>query len=207
MRDDSGFHHLPGFLSADEQQALLGIAREVVRAAPLLRPRMVIAGQVLPFKLTLTNAGPWGWWADEAGFRYVDAHPVTGRPWPPIPQLLLRLAERALDACGLPIMGVENCLLNHYAAGESLGQHQDNTEQDLDAPIVSLSIGADALFLLGGPQRSDPPREYVLRSGDLVIQSGPARRAFHGIKKLYPTMGNTLKDGGRLNFTLRKVWR
>ena len=202
-----GFHHVPGFLSQEEVQGLVVIARDICREAPLLRPCMVIGGNVIPFRLTLTNAGQWGWWSDEHGFRYVEAHPRTGRRWPAIAPLLLDLGERALRAVRLSPMPIENCLLNHYAEGESLGQHQDRSEEDLNAPIISLSVGADALFLLGGPDRRDPTREYVLRSGDLVVQAGPSRRWFHGIKKLYPTMGNPLRGGGRLNFTLRKVAR
>lgn len=203
----TGFYHVPGFLSADEQTALIDAARDICREAPLLRPRMVIGGKPLDFKLTLTNAGPWGWWSDEKGFRYVDVHPETGKPFPAIPLFILDLGARALERCGLPPMSVENCLINHYAEGESLGPHVDKTEDDHEAPIISLSVGAEALFLLGGPNRQDPTKEYILRSGDLAIQSGPSRMWFHGIKKIYPTLGNPLRDGGRLNFTLRKVRR
>ncbi|MBI4020705.1 MAG: alpha-ketoglutarate-dependent dioxygenase AlkB [Candidatus Aenigmarchaeota archaeon] len=189
----------------NEIHALLDAARSICLEAPLLRPRMTIGGKVIDFKLTLTNAGPLGWWSDERGFRYVDRHPVTEMPFPPIPEIILDIGKRALARCELPPMRIENCLINHYAEGESLGQHQDRTEEDLDAPILSLSVGADALFLLGGMDRKNPTRKYLLRSGDLVIQSGPSRRAFHGIKQIYPTIGNPLRDRGRLNFTLRKV--
>ena len=202
---DTGLHHVPGFLTLAEQSALIEIARTICQEAPLLRPCMRIAGRTLPFKLTLTNCGPWGWWSDERGFRYVDKHPKTGRPFPPIPDLLLELAEKALARCGLPPMRVDNCLINHYAEGESLGPHRDRTEDDMEAPIISLSVGAEALFQMGGPNRNDPTTDHTLRSGDLLIQSGPSRGYFHGIKRICPTMDNPLRDGSRLNFTLRKV--
>ena len=200
-----GFHHISGFLLTEEISALIDAARAICQVAPLLRPRMVIGGKIIDFKLTLTNAGPYGWWSDERGFRYIERHPITDMPFPPIPTFILEIGRRALERCELPPMMIENCLINHYAEGESLGQHQDKTEEDRDAPILSLSVGADALFLLGGMDRKDKAKEYLLRSGDLAIQSGHSRRVFHGIKKIYPTIGNPLRDGGRLNFTLRKV--
>jgi len=43
------------------------------------------------------------------------------------------------------------------------------------------SIGSAAIFLLGGPTRDAEPTPILLRSGDVVIMSGPeCRRAYHG---------------------------
>lgn len=196
----SGFFHAPGFLSFAEQNELLEIARSVCADAPLRRPSLP-SGQ--PLRLTLTNCGALGWWADRDGYRYVERHPTTGRKWPAIPQRLLDLAERALALVDLPLMRIDNCLINHYAEGESLGQHIDRTEEDKRAPIVSLSIGADARFLLEEPE--GPKHRFDLRSGDLVVQSGRSRGWLHGIEKILPAMPNICRDGGRINFTLRKV--
>ncbi len=197
----SGFFHVPGFLSAVEQAELLDIAREVCAEAPLRRPRLPNG---TPLKLTLTNCGPWGWWADpDGGYRYIDRHPSTGKPWPLIPVELSALAVRALFDVGLPAMRIDNCLINHYGEGESLGMHIDRTEKDLRAPIISLSIGADAEFIL---QDSEGGKHVtIIGSGDLVVQSGRSRGWLHGIKRVLPTMPNLCRDGGRLNFTMRKV--
>ena len=196
----NGFFHVPAFFQPPEQEALLEIARTVCAAAPLRRPTLTNG---TPLKLTLTNCGPWGWWADKDGYRYVERHPTSGKAWPGIPGALLRLADRALESCGLEVMRVDNCLINHYAEGESLGMHIDRTEQDKRAPIVSLSIGADAEFILQDPDGAKT--SYIIRSGDLVVQSGRSRGWLHGIKRIMPTMPNICKDGGRINFTLRKV--
>jgi hypothetical protein len=43
------------------------------------------------------------------------------------------------------------------------------------------SIGSAAIFLLGGTTRDVEPTPILLRSGDVVIMSGPeCRRAYHG---------------------------
>lgn len=197
----SGFFHVPGFLSGIVQGELLEVARAICAEAPLARPALP-NGQ--PLRLTLTNCGALGWWSDgQGGYRYTGTHPKTGRAWPRIPQCLLDLADSALATVGLPSMRVDNCLINHYTQDESLGMHIDRTEQDRAAPIISLSIGAEAEFVL---QDDDGAKHStVLRSGDLVMQSGRSRGWLHGIKRVMPTMPNPCRDGGRINFTLRKV--
>lgn len=197
----SGFCHVPGFLSAVVQTELLDAARSICADAPLARPELP-NGQ--PLRLTLTNCGALGWWSDgQGGYRYTERHPRTGKAWPPIPQCLLDLAESALATVGLPPMRIDNCLINHYAQDESLGLHVDRTEQDKTAPIISMSIGAEAEFIL---QDADGVKHStILRSGDLAVQSGRSRGWLHGIKRVMPTMPNTCRDGGRINFTLRKV--
>ena len=44
----------------------------------------------------------------------------------------------------------EAALVNYYAVGDSLGGHSDDVEADLSKPIVSISLGCDAVFLQGG---------------------------------------------------------
>jgi alkylated DNA repair protein alkB family protein 1 len=44
-------------------------------------------------------------------------------------------------------------LVNYYREGETLGGHIDDVERDQDAPIVALSLGCPAIFLLGGALR------------------------------------------------------
>jgi len=196
----SGFFHAPGFLSLDEQKELLELARGIHEVAPLRLPTLTNG---TPLKLTLTNCGALGWWADRLGYRYVERQPGSDEPWPPIPDRLLALSARALELVALPEMRIDNCLINRYREGGSLGMHVDRTEQDRRAPIISLSIGADAEFIL--QDANDQKHVSILRSGDLVVQSGRSRGWLHGIKRIMPTMPNLCRDGGRLNFTLRKV--
>lgn len=197
----TGFFHVPAFLSQQEQVDLLVLAREVCGDAPLRRPSLP-NGQ--PLRLTLTNCGALGWWSDkDGGYRYIDRHPTTGKKWPAIPQPLLDLAAEALELVALPPMRVDNCLINRYAPGESLGMHVDKTEHDRAAPIISFSVGADAEFVL--QDADDVKHPLALSSGDLAVQSGRSRGWLHGIKRIMPTLPNPCRDGGRINFTLRKV--
>ena len=57
----------------------------------------------------------------------------------------------------------------------------------MTAPLISLSIGLSAIFLLGGLSREDDPiRAILVKSGDLSILSGPSRLLFHGVPKILP---------------------
>ena len=62
--------------------------------------------------------------------------------------------------------------------------HQDKSEINTVAPLVSISIGLDAVFLFGTETREDKPLALYLQSGDVVIMSGPARKCFHGVPRV-----------------------
>ncbi|KAL2911410.1 hypothetical protein HK105_209138 [Polyrhizophydium stewartii] len=86
-------------------------------------------------------------------------------------------------------------IVNFHHPGDTLTAHQDRSEIDMDAPLVSLSIGLDAVFLFGTESRDDKPVALRLRSGDVVVMAGPARRAFHGVPLVLPdTCPEYLRD-------------
>jgi alkylated DNA repair protein (DNA oxidative demethylase) len=199
---------LPGFLhrplwSADEQHAAVAAIRAVSEAAPFYTPTMPRTGK--PFSVRMTNCGSLGWVSDRDGYRYQPAHPVTGEPWPAIPSMILAVWEAVAGYPHPP----EACLVNHYAPGAKLGLHQDADEQDFDAPVVSLSLGDDCRFRIGGATRGGPTRALRLLSGDIVVLGGASRLAFHGVDRIYPGTSTLLRDwfpeGGRINLTLRRV--
>ncbi len=195
-----GFRHLPGHFGRAQQTALLRNLREIVEAAPLYSPAMPRTGKLLSVRMT--NCGSLGWLTDrDGGYRYQAAHPETGLPWPPIPVMLLDLWKAVADYPFAP----EACLVNYYGAGTKLGSHRDEDEQDKAAPVVSLSLGDDAIFHVGGPKRGDPKERIVLRSGDVVILGGAARLAYHGIDRILSGTSDLLPEGGRINLTLRRV--
>jgi alkylated DNA repair protein (DNA oxidative demethylase) len=190
----------PGYLDRAAQEALLAAIRAVIAEAPLYTARMPKSGK--PMSVRMTNCGPLGWYSDaEGGYRYQPVHPDTGRPWPPIPGILLRAWD---ELAGYP-RPPQACLINHYGAEARMGLHQDRDEQDFAAPVVSLSLGDTGLFRVGGIRRGDPTRSFRLASGDAVVLAGPARLAFHGIDRVLPATSTLLPEGGRFNLTLRRV--
>jgi alkylated DNA repair protein (DNA oxidative demethylase) len=68
---------------------------------------------------------------------------------------------------------------------------------------VSVSLGDEALFRIGNEARGGRTESLWLRSGDVVVLGGPARLLHHGIDRVKPGTSTLLKDGGRLNLTLR----
>ncbi|MFD1705053.1 alpha-ketoglutarate-dependent dioxygenase AlkB [Methylopila henanensis] len=191
----------PGHLSPEEQSALLATLRAALAEAPLFTPTMPRTGK--PFSVRMSNLGPLGWVSDRNGYRYQATHPVTGRPWPPIPERLLT----AWDEIGGYRLPPDACLLNWYEPGARMGLHQDRDEQDLDAPVVSLSLGDEAVFRIGGLKRGDPTRSFRLASGDGMALIGDSRLAFHGVDRILPGTSALLRTPGRINLTLRRVRR
>lgn len=80
-------------------------------------------------------------------------------------------------------------IVNFYQPDDTLTGHVDRSEKNMTAPLISLSIGLSAIFLLGGLSREDDPvRAIHVRSGDLSILSGPSRLLFHGVPKILPEL-------------------
>ena len=182
------------------QREILALVRAVIKCAPLFVPRMPGSGRA--FSVRMTNCGELGWMSDElGGYRYQAHHPETGKPWPEIPQQLLDI----WFAAGGYSVPPEACLINYYADGAKMGLHKDADEDDMGAPVVSLSLGNAALFRIGGPTRRSPTSSLRLASGDVIVLGGEARQVYHGVDRTYPDSSQLLSEGGRFNLTLRRV--
>ncbi len=178
---------------------MVSAVRKAVRAAPLYTPTMPRTGK--PWTVRMTNCGPLGWVSDRSGYRYQPTHPDTGRPWPAIPQMLLDLWDETTGYKAPP----ECCLVNFYTDKARMGLHRDEDEQALDAPVLSVSLGDTATFRLGGLERKSKTQSFKLHSGDVLLIGGDNRLAYHGIDRVFPGTSTLLKDGGRINLTLRRV--
>jgi alkylated DNA repair protein (DNA oxidative demethylase) len=189
----------PGYLPPERQQAVLAAVRAVLAEAPLFAPTMPRTAK--PFSVRMSNCGPLGWVSDAAGYRYQATHPETGRPWPPIPEPIAAIWRELLPDAPAP----EACLINHYASGAKMGLHQDRDERALGAPVLSISLGDEARFRLGGVSRNAPTRSFPLRSGDVFSFGGESRLAFHGVDRVLAGTSTLLAEGGRFNLTLRRV--
>ncbi|HUJ02762.1 MAG TPA: alpha-ketoglutarate-dependent dioxygenase AlkB [Rhizomicrobium sp.] len=189
----------PAAFDAAAQKTLVAEIFEKIAAAPFYRPTMPKSGA--PFSVEETNLGSLGWVSDLRGYRYEPRHPVTGEPWPALPQMLLDLWNRTTHYREEP----ECCLVNLYRGTAKMGLHQDRDEEALDAPVLSVSLGDDALFRIGGKRRKGATRCLKLGSGDVLMFGGPARLAFHGIDRVLSGTSQLIPGGGRINLTLRRV--
>jgi DNA oxidative demethylase len=195
----SGLRLHPGYVDRGGQAELLAALRLIFAAAPLYTPRMPKSGR--PFTVRMTNCGSLGWVSDENGYRYRPTHPETGQPWPAMPPSLLAIWQALAQYPQPP----ESCLINFYSPSAKMGLHQDRDEADFAAPVISISLGDDCLFRVGGSKRGEPTRPFRLSSGDVVVLGGDARLAFHGVDRIYPGTSRLLPEGGRINLTLRRV--
>lgn len=196
----AGFRHFPGHLDRRAQEHLLADIRQVIAAAPLYAPAMPRTGKLLSVRMT--NCGGLGWLTDQAGgYRYQATHPITAKPWPPMPVRLLDLWRALANFAAPP----EACLVNYYAGPARMGSHRDADEAETAAPVLSVSLGDSATFHVGGLKRGDAKTRIPLKSGDVVILGGAARFAYHGIDKVAAGTSDLLAEGGRINLTLRRV--
>jgi DNA oxidative demethylase len=194
----SGFNLLPAHLDPAAQRALADEILALAREAPFYRP-VTPGGK--PMSVQMTACGPLGWVSDAAGYRYETRHPLTGRPWPPMPAALIALWAELCDRQTPPDAG----LINLYDAEARMGLHQDRDEADFGFPVLSISLGDTAIFRLGGSRRGDPTRSVRLASGDVCILAGEARLAFHGVDRILAGSSRLIPGGGRINVTLRRA--
>jgi alkylated DNA repair protein (DNA oxidative demethylase) len=191
---------LCGF-ALDGADALVAEVERMSNISPFRRMETRGGGRM---SVAMFNCGSLGWVSDRSGYRYDGIDPETAAAWPAIPPLLLDLADRAAGALGFDGFIPDACLVNRYAPGSRLSLHQDMDEQDVGAPIVSVSLGLPAVFLWGGRQRGDRPMRYRLTHGDVVVWGGPSRMTFHGVEDvkegLHPVTG-----AARYNLTFRKA--
>lgn len=196
--DYNGFLLFPEAVDAEVQARLVAEVMAAATAAPFYRPDTP-GGKSMSVRQT--SLGPVGWISDRRGYRYAPRHPLTGQPWPALPQSLLALWARFAD----PLRGPDSCLVNLYRGDAKMGLHQDVDEADLAAPVLSVSLGDTAIFRLGGPSRRDPTRSFRLHSGDVAVLAGASRNAFHGVDRILCGSSRIVPDGGRINLTLRRA--
>jgi DNA oxidative demethylase len=180
---------------------ILAVAQAVLADRP---PRAMVTPWGKKMSVAMTNCGGLGWVSDNAGYRYAAMDPLTGVPWPAMPDALRDLAACAAAEAGHAGFEPEACLINLYGPTARMGLHQDRDEQDFDQPIVSVSLGRSARFRIGGLNRGDPTRTVTLDDGDIVVFGGPARLIFHGIDRLVGPPHAVLGES-RINLTFRRV--
>ena len=195
----NGLKYLPSYFDRPAQEALVARLEEALAKAPFYTPTMPRSGR--PFTVRMSNLGKLGWVSDRAGYRYQDRHPETGEAWPPIPAQVMDVWRMTSDYPHAP----EACLVNHYREGAKMGLHRDEDEEDFAAPVVSISLGDTAIFRIGDTERGGPTETLKLASGDVLVMGGASRLRYHGIDRVLTGTSTLLKQGGRINLTLRRV--
>ncbi|HEX7131910.1 MAG TPA: alpha-ketoglutarate-dependent dioxygenase AlkB, partial [Iamia sp.] len=196
--------HVPGWLTPDEQAALVTQFREwAVPPAGLRHPR-VPTGHLMTVQSVCL-----GWhWQPYAYSRTADD--TDGAPVKPLPADLVALSRRAaldVDAPGADAYAPDAAIVNLSAPGARLGLHQDG-EEPSDAPVVTISLGDACTFRLAGTdRRTGPFTDVRLESGDLLVFGGVNRRIFHGVPKTFPGTAPAAigLPPGRLSLTVRET--
>lgn len=179
--------------------AIWAAVQAVLAARPpaaMQTPRGVMSVQT-------TSCGSCGWVSDATGYRYADRDPSSGAPWPTMPAALAALAHDCAAEAGFPGFAPDTCLLNVYAPGAKMGIHRDADEADFRWPIVSVSLGIPATFVVahGGGR---PDSRVLLEHGDVVVFGGPARRCRHGVLRV-PAARHGQVGARRINLTFRRA--
>ncbi len=191
-----GVYWLPG---AANTPALMAQVDAISAQAPF-RHFDVKGGKTM--SVANTNCGALGWTSSAQGYRYSAVDPMSGQPWPAMPPLFSSLATSWAAMAGFDRFEPDACLINRYTSTAQLSLHRDSDEADFSQPIVSVSMGCSAVFLLGGLRRADHVQKMPLHDGDVLVWGGPARLRFHGVRAPQAT-GSVAAQ--RFNLTFRKA--
>jgi alkylated DNA repair protein (DNA oxidative demethylase) len=200
-----GAVHVPDWLDLQQQRELVNACREWAKGPAAMRHTRLPGGGTMSVQTVCLG---WHW----TPYRYTrTAIDQEGAPpVAPFPAWLADLGRAALrDAYGDgTAYNPDAALINFYDEHAKMGMHQDKDENS-DAPVVSLSLGATCTFRFGNTEnRGAPFTDVELRSGDLFVFGGPARFAYHGVvKQIEPATPDPAIGlaGGRLNLTLRET--
>lgn len=83
-------------------------------------------------------------------------------------------------------MHAEAAIVNFYPIGTYMSGHLDDAEHAMEEPIVSISLGAPAIFLVGGKTKNEVPTAILIRSGDVIIMAKDSRYSYHGVPAIVP---------------------
>jgi DNA alkylation damage repair protein AlkB len=204
MEEYVGTFHRRGFLTPDEQKALVQRCEEIGSAPAGFYTPAVRGGAYMSIKMVCLGRH---WNAKTYKYETVRSD-YDGLPVQELPEELKRLARRAAREAGMQIEP-DVCLINYYPETARLGLHQDKDERpetiEAGVPVVSISLGATAMFMIGGLKRKAAVKTVLLESGDAFVMGGPSRLRYHGVSKILAgTAPPSLGIQGRFNLTFRQ---
>jgi alkylated DNA repair protein (DNA oxidative demethylase) len=203
-----GAVHVPDWLDTRRQLELLEACRTWARPPAGLRTVRTPGGGTMTARQVCLG---WHWYPYGYARTVVDGDGAAVKPFPAWLDGLGRQAvTEARGTATVPCdtvlerVSYDIALINFYDGDARMGMHRDSDEES-DAPVVSLSLGDTCVFRFGNTEtRAQPYTDVELRSGDLFVFGGPSRLAYHGVPRVHagtapPELGLT----GRLNITLR----
>lgn len=203
MQLESGLHLFQTFLSPEDQRRLWAACRDLADGQVPMYTPTVRGGRKMSIGM-LCLGQHWNGLTYSYESTRAD---YDGQPPPPIPEDFQRLAESAADRAGY-VMQPDVCIMNFYRLDSRLGVHQDKDERretiEAGIPIVSVSLGDTARFVIGGLSRKDPMHPVMLRSGDVLVMGGRSRLRYHGVTRILPGTAPAGTGPGRFNLTFRQ---
>lgn len=199
-----GTIHLSAYLSIEEQRSLVQRCIEIGSQPAGFYTPAVRGGAYMSIKMVCLGRH-W----NAKTYRYeATRSDYDGLPVQELPADLKDLAGRVAAEAGMTIEP-DICLINRYPEGGRLGLHQDKDERpetiEAGIPVVSISLGDTAEFLIGGTRRKDQVKTVLLESGDAIVFGGSSRLRFHGVSRLLEgTAPRELGVEGRFNLTFRQ---
>jgi DNA alkylation damage repair protein AlkB len=200
---EPGLHLLQSYLDAEEQRRVWAVCRALADGdVPMYTPT-VRGGKKMRVGM-LCLGRHW----NAMTYRYEKTRTdFDGLEVPPVPAALEAIARSAAATAGFT-MQPDLCIMNFYDQESRMGVHQDKDEsrESLEAgvPIVSVSIGDTARFVVGGLSRKESMRPLMLHSGDVIVMGGPSRLRFHGVTRILPGTAPEGTGPGRFNLTFRQ---
>jgi len=190
-------------LSSDEQRELWAVCRALADGPVPMYTPTVRGGKKMSVGM-LCLGKHW----NGLTYKYEDRRSdFDGLAAPALPSELAALAATAAADAGFE-MRPDLCIMNYYTADAKMGVHQDKDERPetiaAGIPIVSVSLGDAARFVVGGLTRKDPINPMILRSGDVLVMGGPSRLRYHGVTRIQPGTAPEGTGPGRFNLTFRQ---
>jgi DNA alkylation damage repair protein AlkB len=203
MQLEPGLFLFQGYLSADDQRRRWREC-EALSAGPVPMYTPTVRGGRKMSVGMLCLGRHWNALTYAYEERRTD---FDNQPVPPIPPEFAELAAGAAAKAGFA-MRPDLCIMNLYSTDSRMGVHQDKDESPESiargTPIVSVSLGDAARFVVGGLNRKESVQPLLLRSGDVVVMGGPSRLRFHGVTRILPGTAPEGTGPGRFNLTFRE---
>ena len=190
-------------LSADEPRALWQMCRELADGPVPMYTPTVRGGRKMSVGM-LCLGKHW----NGLTYSYEDCRSdFDGLAVPAIPPRFADVAQRAAADAGFR-MQPDLCIMNFYSESARMGVHQDKDERPetiaAGIPIVSVSLGDAARFVVGGVSRREPTQPLMLRSGDVLVMGGESRLRYHGVTRILQGTAPEGTGPGRFNLTFRQ---